>query len=101
MPDSVAENADGVAAVIERARVRMRVDAPRHAADHDRARGDGRIDHGTTGMHAVVGVVPAADDGHRPPRREREVAKGEEQARRVGNLGEPGGIAGIAGEDDA
>ncbi len=96
--EAVAQDAHRAAAHVERARLGNGIDTSRHAADHHRTAAYDRVHDQPAGMQPVVGMIAAADDGHRRLTQKLEPPRREEHSRWLGNFGEPLGKALIAGE---
>ena len=99
--EAVPEDADRGGAEIERREVRHGIEPARHAADDGQPGLRRGLDHEAAGVRAVGRMVPAADDGHRGPFEQIEPPEGEEDAGRLGNGREDGGIVRVAGEEAA
>ena len=81
---AVAQHTDGGATGVERGSVRDGVQAARHPAHHDDPGRGGVPRDPATRLFAVRRMVPTADDGHRGPLEQREIA-----SRRTAPAGDP------------
>lgn len=99
--DAAAEHGDGRAARVQRAAVRLAVDAARQAADDDEACRSQLAGKRTRDLATVRRAAAGADDRNGRPRQQLDLAAADvEPFRRIVHLCEEGRVAGVTPAND-